>query len=176
MTTTVPHIVNRFVIDAHDGFDDVRARYESLVPTVDFAELVEVIGTGDYALVQQYTAEHAPNSFLNFWALDPMPVMRMAGHERRAITFLVGNNVIAETMFRHDPGIILYAPMRTAIYESISGRVQFSIDQPSSKFDSFGNPAIAKVGAQLDAKVAELLRLMSLPVPAELAQTGGATR
>jgi len=66
MTTTVPHIVNRFVIDADDGFDEVRERYESLVPTVDFAELVEVIGTGDYARVQHYTAEHAPNSFLNF--------------------------------------------------------------------------------------------------------------
>jgi len=105
-----------------------------------------------------------------------MPVMRMAGHERRAITYLMGNNVIAETMFRHDPGIILYAPLRTAIYESISGGVQFSIDQPSSKFDSFGNPDIAKVGAQLDAKVAELLRLMSLPVPAELAQSGDAMR
>jgi len=47
-----------------------------------------------------------------------MPVMRMAGHERRAITYLMGNNVIAETMFRHDPGIILYAPLRTAIYWS----------------------------------------------------------
>src|SRR4051794_26296394 len=69
MTTTVPHIVNRFIIDAEDGFDDVRVRYESLVPTADFAELVNVIGTGDYARVQQYTAEHAPNSFLNFWAL-----------------------------------------------------------------------------------------------------------
>jgi hypothetical protein len=53
MTATVPHIVNRFVIDADDGFDDVRERYESLVPTVDFAELVEVIGTGDYARVPQ---------------------------------------------------------------------------------------------------------------------------
>jgi hypothetical protein len=168
MTETIPHVVNRFVIDADDEFDNVRARYESLVPTVDFAELVEVISTGDYARVQKYTAEHAPNSFLNFWALDPMPMMHMLGHQRRAITYLMGNNVIAETMFRHDPGIILYAALRTAIYESTSGGVQFSIDQPSSKFGSFGNPDIAKVGAQLDAKVADLLRLMSLPVPPEL--------
>jgi hypothetical protein len=175
MSKTVPHIVNRFVVDADDEFDNVRERYESLVPTVDFAELVEVIGTGDYARVRQYTAEHAPNSFLNFWALDPMPMMQLVGHQRRAITYLMGNNVIAETMFRHDPGIILYAPLRTAIYESTSGRVQFSIDQPSTKFDSFGNPDIAKVGTSLDAKVAELLRLMSLPVPPELTQTDGTT-
>jgi hypothetical protein len=168
MTHTIPHVVNRLVIDTEETFDEVRQRYESLVPTIDFAELVEVIGTGDLARVQQYTAEHAPNSFVNFWTLDPMPMMRLAGHQRRAITYMMGNNVIAETMFRHDPGIILYAPLRTAIYEAVSGGVQFSIDQPSSKFASFGDTRIAEVGAQLDGKVAELLRLMSLPVPPEL--------
>jgi len=168
MTHTIPHVVNRLVIDTEETFDEVRQRYESLVPTIDFAELVEVIGTGDLARVQQYTAEHAPNSFVNFWTLDPMPMMRLAGHQRRAITYLMGNNVIAETMFRHDPGIILYAPLRIAIYEATTGRVHLSIDQPSSKFSSFGDPRIAEVGTQLDAKVAELLRLMSMPVPAEL--------
>src|ERR1700730_140206 len=66
MTHTIPHVVNRLVIDTEETFDEVRQRYESLVPTIDFAELVEVIGTGDLARVQQYTAEHAPNSFVNF--------------------------------------------------------------------------------------------------------------
>ena len=61
-----------------------------------------------------------------------------------------------------------YAPLRTAIYETALGPVRFSIDQPSGKFASFGDPHIAKVGAQLDAKLAELLRLMALPVPPEL--------
>ena len=86
MTKTIPHVVNRFVIDTDDTFDDVRQRYESLVPTLDFAELSEVIATGDFARVQQYTAEHASNSFINFWTLDPMPMMRLLGHQRRAIT------------------------------------------------------------------------------------------
>jgi hypothetical protein len=168
MTQTIPHVVNRLVIDTEDTFDDVRQRYESLVPTVDFAELAEVIATGDLARVQRYTAEHAPHSFVNFWTLDPMPMMRLAGNQQRAITYMMGNNVIAETMFRHDPGIILYAPLRTAIYEDTFGRAHLSIDQPSTKFASFGDPRIAKVGALLDTKVAELLRLMSLPVPPAL--------
>lgn len=168
MTQAVPHLVNRLVIDTDDSFDDVRRRYESLVPAIDFAELVEVIATGDLARVQAYTADRTPHSFAVFWTLDPMPVMRLSGHQHRAVTYMMGNNVIAETMFRHDPGIILYAPLRTAIYETASGRVQFSIDQPSSKFAGFGDPRIAEVGAQLDAKVVELLRLMTLPVPPEL--------
>jgi len=42
------------------------------------------------------------------------------------------------------------------------------VDQPSTKFASFGNPHIAEVGLRLDAKLAELLRRMSLGVPPEL--------
>jgi len=168
MTTTIPHLVNRLVIDTKDTFDDVRQGYETLVPTIDFAELADMIATGDLTQVQQYTADNAPHSFINFWTLDPMPIMRLSGHQRRAITYLMGNNVIAETMFRHDPGIILYAPLRTAIYEDTLGRVYLSIDQPSTKFASFGDSRIAEVGTQLDAKVADLLRLMSLPIPPEL--------
>ena len=41
MTQTIAHVVNRLVIDSGNTFDDVRQRYESLVPTIDFAELVE---------------------------------------------------------------------------------------------------------------------------------------
>ena len=170
MTQAVPHLVNRLVIDTEDSFDDVRRRYESLVPAIDFAELVEVVETGDLAALQAYITAHTPNSFAIYWTLDPMPVMRMSGHRLRAVTYMMGNNVIAETMFRHDPGIILYAPLRTAIYETASGHVQISIDQPSSKFASFGDPRIAAVGLELDTKLAELLQFMSMPVPAELQQ------
>ena len=168
VATTTPHVVNRFVIDSDDTFDEMRQRYESLVPTIDFGNLAEVIATGDLSRVQQYTAEHAPNSFVNFWTLDPMPMMRLVGNQQRAITYLMGNNVIAETMFRHHPGIILYAPLRTAIYEDTLGRAYFSIDQPSSKFASFGDARIASVGFHLDAKLAKLLQLMALPVPSAL--------
>jgi hypothetical protein len=168
MTKTIPHLVNRFVIDTDDTFDDLRERFESLVPTIDFAELTEVIESGDLSRVRQYTAEHAPNSFVNFWTFDPTPMMQLAGHRSRAITHMVGNNVIAETMYRHDPGIMLYAPLRTAIYEDTAGSVHLSIDQPSSKFASFGDPRISEVGAQLDKKLAALLRLLGVPVPVEL--------
>ena len=81
---------------------------------------------------------------------------------------MVGNNVIVETMYRHDPGVMLYAPLRAEIYEDHAGGVHLSIDQPSTKFASFGDPRIAEVGFALDAKLAALLRLMRVPVPAEL--------
>jgi len=168
MTTTIPHQANRIVIDTEDTFDGLRRRFESLVPTIDFAELTEVIESGDLAAVQRYTATHAPHAFVNFWTFDPTPMMALAGNPTRAITYMVGNNVIAETMFRHDPGVMLYAPLRVAIYEDAHGGVHLSIDQPSSRFASFGDPRIAAVGQQLDGKLATLLELLGATVPAEL--------
>ena len=81
---------------------------------------------------------------------------------------MVGNNVIVETMFRLDAGVMLHALMRTAIYEGHNGCVHFSIDQSSSRFASFGDSRIAETERMLDAKLAALLRLIPLPVPTEL--------
>lgn len=86
MTRAVSHLVNRLVIDAEDSFDEVRQRYESLVPAIDFAELAGVAGTGDLAALQAYITEHTPHSFAIYWTLDPMPVMRLSGHRLRAVT------------------------------------------------------------------------------------------
>ena len=59
-------------------------------------------------------------------------------------------------MFHHDPAVMLYAPLRTAIYQDAQGRTRFSVDQPSTQFTSFGNPEITKVGFELDGKLAAL--------------------
>jgi hypothetical protein len=67
-----------------------------------------------------------------------------------------------------DPGVMFYAPLRTAIYEDTAGHVHLSIDQPSSRFASFGEPRITAVGSLLDTKLAALLRLLGEPVPIEL--------
>ena len=77
-------------------------------------------------------------------------------------------HVVAETMYGKDPGAMLYAPLRTLIYEDLNGKVHFSIDQPSTRFSSFGNDDIAATGKRLDQKLAELLAHLGLPVPAQL--------
>ena len=168
---TVSHLVNRLVIDADAPFDDLRRRYESLVPDIDVAALTALIEMGDLDKVKRYTAEHTPHTFARFWTFDPTPMMRLAGQHNQVITYMMGNNVIVETMFRHDPAIMLYAPLRTAIYEDSAGATHFSIDQPSTRFASFGDPRITEVGLQLDSKLAALLQLLDLPVPGELEPT-----
>jgi hypothetical protein len=64
--------------------------------------------------------------------------------------------------------VVLYAPLRTAIYEGSDGRPFFVIDQPSTLFGSFGSADITKVGRHLDALVATLLDALGAVVPTEL--------
>jgi uncharacterized protein (DUF302 family) len=157
-----PHQVTRLVFDIDVPFDDFRHRYEAAVPSFDINDLSLFEG---WDSVLERTAELAPNGFLLYGRVDAGPLMALAGHKTRCITYLMGNHTIAETMFGHDPGVMLYAPLRTVLYEDGDGNVHFAIDQPSTRFDSFGNPDIAATGRKLDAKLAALLAALDLPVP-----------
>jgi uncharacterized protein (DUF302 family) len=68
---------------------------------------------------------------------------RMAGSPsgRKCVEYLMGNHTIAERMFRHDPAAMLHAPLRTVIYADTEGNTHFAVDQPSTLFTSYGNPA-----------------------------------
>lgn len=119
-------------------------------------------------VVRQATEENAPHSFIIYWSTDVGSLMALAAESRPCVEYLMGNHVFAQRMFRHDPSVMLYAPLRTAIYVDHDDRTWFTIDQPSTRFDSFDDPRIAQVGQELDAKLADLLDRLGLPVSAEL--------
>jgi hypothetical protein len=158
--------VTRYAIDVAAPFDEFRARYEEAVPAYpagEFAELMERDATWEEVL--ELTRRSAPHEFMIYWLYEAHAMMRLAGDRFRCVEYLMGNHTIAERMFRHDPGILLYAPLRTAISEGADGVTRFSFDQPSGMFGSFGDPAIASVGVELDRKLAALLHHLSVPVP-----------
>jgi uncharacterized protein (DUF302 family) len=111
-------------------------------------------------------AENAPHGFLRFWSTDVGELMQLAGDQGLCSSYLMGNHTIAERMYRHDPAVMLYAPLRTTIHQDQHGVTRFSIDQPSTQFGSFGIADITSVGLELDRKVANLLRILNVPVPA----------
>jgi uncharacterized protein (DUF302 family) len=94
--------------------------------------------------------------------------MANAGHSADCVAYLMGNHVIAERMFRHHPRAMLYAPLRTLIWEDPAGDAWFTADQPSTQFSSLGIPEVAKVGKELDRKLALLLEELEVPVPGPL--------
>ncbi len=88
----------------------------------------------------------------------------LAGHHTPAIEYLIGNHVIAETMFRHDPKALFYAPLRMLVYGDADGNAIFTMDQPGPAFGSLGIADVARVGLDLDRKVANLLRVVGVDV------------
>lgn len=167
---TVTHQVNRLAIPIDEPFDAFRARYEAVVPELDLTRMGSFVAERTpWETVVEAAAENAPHAFVRFWTFDVAPVMGLAGHPAPCVEYLIGNHTIAERMYRHDPAVMLYAPLRTMIHEDADKVVWFSIDQPATRFASFGVPAIKAVGIELDRLVAALLDTLGAPVPAVLA-------
>jgi hypothetical protein len=168
-TTTQFYEVLRLTIAVGTDFDDFRDRYEQSVPSLDSDRLATLLHEGaDWDTVLRVTPENAPHGFIRYWTFDAGSVMRLAGDSPYCTTYLMGNHTIAERMYRHDPGIMLYAPLRTTIHEDVDGTTWFSVDKPSTRFRSFDNPAITYIGLKLDDKLATLLQHLGAPVPPAL--------
>ncbi|MEU9886390.1 hypothetical protein [Sphaerisporangium sp. NPDC051011] len=161
--------VTRYEIDVDAAFDDFRDRYEAAVPPYPAREFDALVERGaGWDEVLDLARRAAPHHFMIYWKYDADPMMALAGDYFRGSEYLMGNHTIAERMFRHNPGILLYAPLRTTITEGVDGATRFCFDRPADGFGSFADDAITAVGTDLDHKLAALLRHLSLPVPAAL--------
>ncbi|GLX01863.1 DUF302 domain-containing protein [Microtetraspora sp. NBRC 16547] len=163
---SVPHEVNRLAVAVGEPLESFRARYEQAVPVFDAERFERLIAEGaDWDAVLEATKENAPHGFIIYWSHDFSPLLRLAGHGLRCVEYLMGNHEVAETMYRHNPAILLYAPLRTAIYEDAVGDTWFTVDQPRTRFSSFGDPGITQGGVELDRRLAALLDHLRVPVP-----------
>ncbi|HEV3364720.1 MAG TPA: DUF302 domain-containing protein [Acidimicrobiia bacterium] len=162
-SSTHSRTVRRLTIDIDAPLDDFRARYEEAVPAYDLASRLPQLPDWDAATKDVEQA--APYGFLRYGTIDASPAFAIAGHKARSFIYLMGNHLIAETMYRHNPAIMLYAPLRLCLYEDLDGQTHFSVDQPSDQFGSFDDPDISATGNLLDGKLADLLRGLGVTVP-----------
>ena len=168
---TISHQVDRLTIQIGDTFDVFRNRYEQAVPVFQSERFESLIERAvDWQTVLEATAQNAPHDFILYWSHDFTSLMRLAGDGGRCVEYLMGNHTIAQKMYRYNPAILLYAPLRTAIVEDADGAAWFTVDQPSTRFSSFNTPQITEVGIELDHKLAALLEHLEAPVPAALTQ------
>ena len=169
---TISHQVDRLTIQIDDTFDGFKERYEQAVPVFQRERLESLTHRGvDWQTILEATAENAPHDYILYWSHDFTSLMRLAGDRGRCVEYLMGNHTIAQKMYRYNPAILLYAPLRTAIVEDADGATWFSVDQPRTRFGSFNTPQITKVGIELDHKLAALLEHLNAPVPAALTQS-----
>ena len=168
---TISHQVDRLTIQIDDTFDGFRDRYERAVPAFQRERFDSLVKRGvDWQTILHATAENAPHDFILYWSHDFTALMSLAGDRGRCVEYLMGNHTIAEKMYRHNPAILLYAPLRTALVEDLDSATRFTLDQPSTRFGSFNIPQITEVGIELDHKLAALLEYLEAPVPAALTE------
>ena len=149
--TDVEHTSRRLVIVLPDSYDDARTRYEQLAPPVDYPAFAAATSWEETLAVAE---SKAPHGFMVYFRIDVTAAMTGSASRWPATQYLMGNHTIAETMFRHDPSVILHAPLRTVIYTDRNGTTTLTVDQPSLLFASYGNPDIAAVGEHLDGLLA----------------------
>jgi uncharacterized protein (DUF302 family) len=151
-------------------FHEFVAALETAAPPFDHARVEAIVAAGgNWDDVRAAVVENAPNELMVFAKIDATELFAVAGHHTRAIEYLVGNHVIAETMFRHDPKALLYAPLRMLVYSDADGNAVFAMDRPSAAFGSLGIAEVTKVGESLDRKVVNLLRVAGVDAEAAFA-------
>jgi hypothetical protein len=157
------HILTRIDIATGIPFDAFITAFEVAEPAFDPAPFAQIAAAGgSWEDVKAAAAVNAPNQLMVYAKIDATPLFAIAGHRTKAAEYLLGNHVIAETMFRHDPHALLYAPLRLMVYADAGGNAVFSMDQPSGAFGSLGVAAVTEVGNGLDDKVAALLRIIGV--------------
>ena len=136
-----PHQVTRLVFDTGQPYEEFRARYEAAVPPVDEKRLAEFAARGAaWSEVVADADASAPRGFLIFWRLDTTPVMSLAGNTTRCTAYLMGNHTVAEQMYRHDPAVMLYVPLRTVIYAGPDDRASLASTSPARRSPASASP------------------------------------
>jgi uncharacterized protein (DUF302 family) len=160
---TTDHGMTRLDISTGMPFDDFRDSFEKAAPAFDPGPMARIVANGgSWDDVRAAVAVNAPNDLMIYATIDATALLGVAGHRTKAVEYLLGNHVIAETMFRHNKLALLYAPLRILVHEDTDGNAVFSLDQPSKAFGSLGVDEISEVGKSLDRKVAALLRVIGV--------------
>jgi uncharacterized protein (DUF302 family) len=166
-----PHGMTRLAIPTGMPFEEFRRRFETAAPPFDAPGVRDLIARGGRWPDIEAAAEHnAPHGLMIYAAIDIGQLMAAAGHTVRCVEYLLGNHVTAERMFRHDPAVALYAPLRVVIHSDSDDQAIVTFDQPSSVFAGLGHPQITEVGVELDHTLAELLLAITGGAPQALLQ------
>ncbi|WP_245400766.1 DUF302 domain-containing protein [Nocardia albiluteola] len=164
-SSTTEHQTRRLLVALPQPYLDTLEIFEKLVPPVDSAAY-EKAGSWDEVL--EIAALAAPHGFMRYYRGDVDSAMAGSPSKWRATQYLMGNHTIAERMFRHDPAVMLHAPLRILVFVGPDGGTTLAVDQPSLLFASFDDPVIDSVGRELDGLLATLIQLLGGEAPPEL--------
>jgi len=167
-STAIDHPARRLVVALPRPYDAVRSHYETLVLEADMARFFQM---ASWQATLELAEINGPHGFIRYYRSDLAAAMAGSPSFWKATQYLMGNHTIAERMFRHDPSVMLHAPLRTLLYADPDGDTTLAVDQPSLLFASYDNPHISEVGRELDALLARLITLLGGDPPTNLTVT-----
>lgn len=165
------HVVDarRIELEAEVPFATLRAAFEAEVPDLDLDLLRRLLDSGaDWTTLTRSLAGPGMHRLVCFWRSDPTAVMSVGGVGIASASYLVGDYATAARMYRHDPGTMLYTPIRVELHDAGEGRTVLSVEQPSAALRGFGNNKITQAGYELDRMLGDLLEDLGLPRPSVL--------
>ena len=170
-TSTIPasavrYTANRLTVRVGPTLGEFQARYEQAVPFWPEDQVMALVDRqAPWQEMLALVTAAAPWGFLVYHKADATPVVRLAGDQASGVAYLMGNHTIMERMYRHQPAVLLYAPLHTVIWGDPDRSAYFTFDKPSDQVASFANPQVAEVGLELDQKMAALLDHLRVSVP-----------
>jgi hypothetical protein len=153
----------RLTFDAGQPYEKFRARYEAAVPALDSQR--RGAAAGRHARLNEISADAAtrsPHGFVLYWRAETVPRMTDAGELRPSTAYLMGSDAVGERVYRQNPAMLLYVPLRVLIYIDAGDRTRFAVDQPSTLFSGFADPGVAEAGRALDRRLAGLLGALGI--------------
>ena len=96
------HSMTRLDISTGMPFDDFRTAFESAAPAPDGLAVRQIIADkGRWDEVRAQAEANAPYALMIYATIDATPLYELAGHRIKTVEYLLGNLVVAETMYRH---------------------------------------------------------------------------
>jgi len=139
-------------------FEDVRLAFESQLGPVDEQPYTDLSAGADAQEIR-VRLEKIPGSsgMTNFHCYDHGALLRIKGLDRKALSYVVGNSLIAIEMTQFSLDAAVHLPFRLELYVDEAGKTVFAYDLPSSILKRFADPRIDETGAMLDSKVAAVI-------------------
>lgn len=164
--SAVRYTVSRITFEVDSTPAEFRSRYEQAVPPLPLEQVKALVQRqAPWQEMLDLITTAAPLGFLIYFKNDVDPVVRLAGDTASGVAYLMGNHTTMERMYRHEPRVLMYAPLHTVIWGDPGGPAHFTVDKPSDQFGSFANPQVTAIGIELDRELAALLEHLKVTVP-----------
>ncbi|MGW9627974.1 hypothetical protein [Microbacterium sp. NPDC055521] len=166
--TFFEHAGLRITLETNAQFDAMTAAFERAVPALSQEQALEELRSGDWAGFVRGLQWETPNGFVRVWTSRPDELMQHAGNAARSVVWMISHHAIAARLYRHDPGAVLYSPLRIEAHTTKRPGTTLSFEVPSAQLAGFGVNKIAQAGAELDRALGDLIEELGLPRPSAL--------